>query len=114
MLAFAQKQNKTDHFPGSPLQKPSITPILPEGTLHASKMANLTKGTLFCACKMANLEKGVVLHASKMATLAKGVILHVSKTTEQGISWPDITTEQVWGRIAYALHGSKYALIRRH
>ena len=67
LLALAQKQNKTDHFPGSPLQNPSITPIRPEGTLHASQMA----------------------------TLAKGVILHVSKTTEQGISWPDITTEQV-------------------
>ena len=82
--------------------------------MHASKMASLEKGAVFCASKMPNLEKGVVLHASKMASLAKGVILHVSKTTEQGISWPDITTEQVWGRIAYALHGSKYALIRRH
>ena len=77
-------------------------------------MANLEKGVVLHASKMASLAKGVVLHASEMATLAKGVILHVSKTTEQGISWPDITTEQVWGRIAYALHGSKYALIRRH
>ena len=95
MLALAQKQNKTDHFPGSPLQNPSITPIRPEGTLHASKMVSLAKGAVLHARKMANLEKGVVLHASQMATLAKGVILHVSKTTEQGISWPDITTEQV-------------------